>query len=151
MVCKVHHLVQSFTCASHIWDFHDGIVNCQQYRLWFPGSSLPFLVLTTSMEVSRCSSPSKCYSTNMGWQHLWPISLKPPKPYLHSSVVPPKSGQQSGALYCTVCAVSIANSTLLNWPIVTLMILFYFILFSFLFYFSPWLYSMFYWFSLLKC
>ncbi len=34
---------------------------------------------------------------------------------------------------CTVWALSIANSTLLNWPIVSLLILFYFILFSNLF------------------
>ncbi len=43
---------------------------------------------------------------------------------------PPKPCPQSRAFCGTVCAFSIANSTLLNWPIVSLLILFYFILFS---------------------
>ncbi len=46
---------------------------------------------------------------------------------------PPKSGLQSRALCDTECALWIANITLLNWPIVSLLILFYFILFSKLF------------------
>ncbi len=42
----------------------------------------------------------------------------------------PKPGSQSRALCGTVCEISIAYSTLLNWPIVSLFILFYFILFT---------------------
>ncbi len=66
---------------------------------------------------------------------------------------PPKPGPQSRAICGTECTLSITNSTLLNWPIVSLLIVFYFILFSnvFLFFFSTWLYSMLYWFSLLQC
>ncbi len=42
----------------------------------------------------------------------------------------PKPGPQSRALCGTVSALSIANTTLLNWPIVSLLIFFCFILFN---------------------
>ncbi len=41
-----------------------------------------------------------------------------------------KPGQQYTVFSGSMCALSIANSTLLNWPIVSLLILFNFILFS---------------------
>ncbi len=43
---------------------------------------------------------------------------------------PSKPGLQSRAHCGIVCALSITNSSLLKWPIVSLLILFYFILFS---------------------
>ncbi len=57
----------------------------------------------------------------------------------------PKPGPQSRVICGTVCTLSIANSTLLNSPIVRLLILFYLILFcNMLLYFSTCL-------SLLQC
>ncbi len=47
----------------------------------------------------------------------------------------PKPGLQSRAHCGTVCALSIANSTILNWPIVSLLILFmlYYLVMCFVF------------------
>ncbi len=49
-------------------------------------------------------------------------------------VNPPKPGLKSRALCGTVCNLSIANSTLINWPIVSLLLLLYFILFTTVFF-----------------
>ncbi len=70
-----------------------------------------------------------------GWAH---------KPGLtHLSLVP-----VPGPLWYSICIINSYN-TLLNWPIVSLLILF--VLFSNVLYFCTWLYSVLYWLSLFHC
>ncbi len=87
-----------------------------------------------------------CPSDNcLQWPHIPVTCLSPPNAFPVSQLMTnlcmtwlgpytwfntPKPTSQSRALCGTVCALSIANGTLLNWSIVSLLIVFYFILFS---------------------
>ncbi len=86
-------------------------------------SVCPLLTSATAViRISICASGKDIdifatYTLNKGSGTVGPINL----------VYPPKPGPQSRAICNTVCILSIANSTLLNWSIVSVLI--YFILY----------------------